>query len=102
MIWSSRAGESVGYLFYLDLHFFQSGSFRGGGPYHAQTGKEILSDYRGLYANNKVLSWVMAISLFSLAGIPPTAGFFGKFFLLLAGAGKGNYVFIGIAALVTW
>jgi NADH-quinone oxidoreductase subunit N len=41
----------------------------------------------------------MAISLFSLAGIPPTAGFFGKFFLLMAGAGKGNYVFIGIAAL---
>ncbi|HYM94827.1 MAG TPA: proton-conducting transporter membrane subunit, partial [Chitinophagaceae bacterium] len=43
--------------------------------------------------------WVLAISLFSLAGIPPTAGFFGKFFLLLAGAGKGNYLLIGIAAL---
>ena len=41
----------------------------------------------------------MAISLFSLAGIPPTAGFFGKFFLLLAGAGKGNYLLITIAAL---
>jgi NADH-quinone oxidoreductase subunit N len=36
--------------------------------------------------------------LFSLAGIPPTAGFFGKFFLLMAGAGKGNYVLVGIAA----
>jgi NADH-quinone oxidoreductase subunit N len=41
----------------------------------------------------------MAISLFSLAGIPPTAGFFGKFFLLIAGAGHGNYVLITIAAL---
>jgi NADH-quinone oxidoreductase subunit N len=65
----------------------------------AQTGRETTDDYRGFYANNKGLSWVMAISLFSLAGIPPTAGFFGKFFLLMAGAGKGNYVFIGIAAL---
>jgi NADH-quinone oxidoreductase subunit N len=37
--------------------------------------------------------------LFSLAGVPPTAGFFGKFFLLLAGAGAGNYVLITIAAL---
>jgi NADH-quinone oxidoreductase subunit N len=37
--------------------------------------------------------------LFSLAGIPPTAGFFGKFFLLMAAGGKGNFVFIGIAAL---
>jgi NADH-quinone oxidoreductase subunit N len=41
----------------------------------------------------------MAISLFSLAGIPPTAGFFGKFFLLMASAGKGNYVYIVVAAL---
>jgi len=46
-----------------------------------------------------LLSWIMAFSLFSLAGIPPTAGFFGKFFLLMAGAEKGNYVFITIAAL---
>jgi NADH-quinone oxidoreductase subunit N len=42
---------------------------------------------------------VLAISLFSLAGIPPTAGFFGKFFLLMAGAGQGNYLLISIAAL---
>jgi NADH-quinone oxidoreductase subunit N len=46
-----------------------------------------------------VLSWVLTIALFSLAGVPPTAGFFGKFFLLMAGAGKGNYVLITIAAL---
>jgi NADH dehydrogenase subunit N (EC 1.6.5.3) len=37
--------------------------------------------------------------LFSLAGIPPTAGFFGKFFLILAGAAKGNWLLITIAAL---
>jgi NADH-quinone oxidoreductase subunit N len=65
----------------------------------ARTGKESISDYRGLHRTNPFLSWVMAISLFSLAGIPPTAGFFGKFFLLMAGAGKGNYWLIGIAAL---
>jgi NADH-quinone oxidoreductase subunit N len=41
----------------------------------------------------------MALALFSLAGIPPTAGFFGKMFLLSAGAVKGNYWFIIIAAL---
>ena len=46
-----------------------------------------------------MLSWVLAIALFSLAGIPPTAGFFGKFFLLLAGAGGGNYTLVIIAAL---
>ena len=65
----------------------------------AVTGRENLNDYKGFYKNNRGLSWVLAIALFSLGGIPPTAGFFGKFFLLLAGAGKGNYLLITIAAL---
>ncbi len=61
--------------------------------------KEAIDDYKNFYKTNPLLSWVMALALFSLAGIPPTAGFFGKLFLLTAGAAKGNYVFIGIAAL---
>jgi NADH-quinone oxidoreductase subunit N len=65
----------------------------------AATGRETVNDYKNFYKTNPVLSWVLAIALFSLAGIPPTAGFFGKFFLLLAGAGKGNYLLITIAAL---
>jgi len=65
----------------------------------AATGKENVDDYKGFYKTNPRLSWVLAIALFSLGGIPPTAGFFGKFFLLLAGAGKGNYLLISIAAL---
>ena len=65
----------------------------------AVTGRETVNDYKGFYKTNKGLSWVLAIALFSLGGVPPTAGFFGKFFLLLAGAGKGNYLLITIAAL---
>lgn len=63
------------------------------------TDRENIDDYKGLYATNPFLCWIMAIALFSLAGIPPTAGFFGKFFLITAGAAKGNYGFIIIAAL---
>lgn len=65
----------------------------------AATGRETVNDYKGFYKTNKGLSWVLAIALFSLGGVPPTAGFFGKFFLLLAGAGKGNYLLITIASL---
>jgi NADH-quinone oxidoreductase subunit N len=65
----------------------------------ALTGKENISDYKAFYKTNPVLSWILTIALFSLAGVPPTAGFFGKFFLLMAGAGKGNYLLISIAAL---
>lgn len=66
----------------------------------AATGREDISDYKGFYKTNKHLSWIMAIALFSLAGVPPTAGFFGKFFLILSGAGgTANYLLITIAAL---
>ena len=63
------------------------------------TGKENISQYRGLAKTNPALAWILAIALFSLAGIPPTAGFFGKIFLLTAGASNGNYILITIAAL---
>ena len=63
------------------------------------SGKETIDAYKGLYKNNKLLSWVMAIALFSLAGIPPTAGFFGKLFLVMAGAVRQNSLFIVVVAL---
>jgi len=65
----------------------------------SHTGKENIDDYKGLYQTNPFLSWTLALALFSLAGIPPTAGFFGKLFLITAGASKGNYWFITMAAL---
>lgn len=65
----------------------------------AMTGKENMGDFKGFHSSNPLLAWVLAIALFSLAGVPPTAGFFGKFLLLLAGAEKGNYWLISIAGL---
>lgn len=64
-----------------------------------QTGKENIDDLKGFYKNNPFLSWILALALFSLAGIPPTAGFFGKLFLLTAGGLKASYWYITIAAL---
>jgi NADH-quinone oxidoreductase subunit N len=43
----------------------------------------------------------MMIALFSLAGIPPVAGFFGKFFLFMAAAEKEYYLLVTIAVLNT-
>lgn len=65
----------------------------------AVSGKENISDYKAFYTTNPLLSWILTIALFSLAGVPPTAGFFAKFFLLMAGASKGNYWLIGIGAM---
>jgi NADH-quinone oxidoreductase subunit N len=63
------------------------------------TGKETIEDYKGLYKSNPGLALVMALALFSLAGIPPTAGFFGKLFLLTSGAAMNNWPLIIIASL---
>lgn len=63
------------------------------------TGKEAIGDYAGLHSTHPTLAWVLAIALFSLAGIPPMAGFFGKFFLLLAGAGGGAWWLVIFAAV---
>jgi len=65
------------------------------------SGKESIDEYNGLYKTNPGLSLVMLLGLFSLAGIPPFAGFFGKFFLFTAAAQKGFYILVLIAVLNT-
>ncbi len=64
-----------------------------------KTGKENIRDYEGLYRTNPKLSLVMMVALFSLAGIPPVAGFFGKFFLFTAAASKGYYILVFLAVV---
>ncbi len=66
-----------------------------------KTGKVQMTDYNGLYQTNPKLSFVMMIALFSLAGIPPFAGFFSKFFIFSAAAEQGFYVLVFIALLNT-
>jgi len=91
-------GSSV--IFFILIYIFSNlGAFGVISLVSATTGKENIDDYKGFYKTNPRLTWVLAIALFSLAGIPPMAGFFGKFFLLFSGAGKGNYTLIVIAGL---
>ena len=96
---SSQAGSASVIYFVLIYTLSNLGAFGVVSFISALTGKESIDDYKGLYTTNPLLSLILAIALFSLAGIPPTAGFFGKFFLLMAGAGRGNYEFIVIAAV---
>jgi NADH-quinone oxidoreductase subunit N len=96
---SSQTGSTSVIYFVLIYVFSNLAAFGVVSLVSALTGKEKISDYRSFYKTNPVLSWILTIALFSLAGVPPTAGFFGKFFLLLAGASKGNYLLITIAAL---
>jgi len=96
---NDNAGTSSVVYFILIYAFSNLAAFGVASAISSQTGKENIDHYKGLYKTNPFMSWVLALALFSLAGIPPTAGFFGKLFLLTAGASKGSYWFITVAAL---
>jgi NADH-quinone oxidoreductase subunit N len=96
---SSQVGSTSVVYFVLIYIFSNLAAFGVISLVSALTGKESIGDYKGFYQTNPALTWILTIALFSLAGVPPTAGFFGKFFLLMAGAGKGNWTLIVIAAL---
>ena len=96
---SSQTGTASVVYFILIYVFSNLAAFGVVSLVSAVTGKENIDDYKAFYKTNPFLSWVITIALFSLAGVPPTAGFFGKFFLLMAGSSKGNYLLIVIAAL---
>jgi NADH-quinone oxidoreductase subunit N len=63
---------------------------------------EEISDLAGLAHNNKALAFVLSMLMFSLAGIPPLAGFFAKYFVFLAAVKSGLYALavIGVVASV--
>ena len=54
-------------------------------------GTTQLSSYDGLYQTNPKLAFLMTLALFSLAGIPPFAGMFSKFFVFMAAAEQGSF-----------
>ena len=65
------------------------------------SGKVEIGQYKGFYTTNPKLSLVMMLAMFSLAGIPPLAGFFGKFFLFMAVAEQFYYTLLIVAVLNT-
>lgn len=93
-----QAQASMFYFLFIYL-FSNLAAFGVIGIISEHTGKENIDDFKGFYKNNKFLAWTLAIALFSLAGVPPTAGFFGKMFLLFSGASKGKYILMVFAAL---
>jgi NADH-quinone oxidoreductase subunit N len=66
-----------------------------------ESGRTDIAAYNGLFRTNPKLSFVMMLAVFSLAGIPPFAGFFSKFFIFAAAAEQGEFLLVFIALLNT-
>ncbi len=101
IIGQSQLGMTTVIYFVLVYIFSNLGAFGVVSIISNRTGKETIDDYDGLYRTNPKLSLTMMLALFSLAGIPPVAGFFGKFFLFAAAAQQGLYILVLIAVLNT-
>ncbi len=84
-------GLSATMTYLLTYGFMNMGAFAilvllAGGP---DNRRESLEDYKGLAKTNPMAALLMLIFMFSLTGLPPTAGFIGKFYLLKAALGAG-------------
>lgn len=92
-------------MFYILVYIFSNlAAFGVIGAMENATGKVSMDDYNGLYKTNPRLAVTMMLAMFSLAGIPPFAGFFSKFFIFTGALGAGTpamYVLVFIALLNT-
>ena len=92
---------SLGILYYLIAYLFmQIGAFAVVGVLEREEGRNLtFDDYQGLGKRRPALAMIMAIFMFSLVGIPPFAGFFGKYQLFKAAVG-GHMTWLAICGVV--
>lgn len=82
--------------FYLVAYFISMLSAFGIVSYLSKNDREIfdIEDYKGLFWEKPWLATLFTAVLLSLAGIPLTAGFLGKFYLLLSGVGSALWILV--------
>jgi NADH-quinone oxidoreductase subunit N len=84
---NDNAGRSALIFYTITYGLTVAGAFGVVMVVEAKTGGARLEDFAGLSRREPLLSFCMMIFMLSLAGIPPLAGFFGKFYLFTAVAG---------------
>src|SRR5436309_3470064 len=88
-------------LFYTAVYAFTLvGAFGVVALVRRETGSDNLQNFTGLWSRSPLLAGCMAVFLLSLAGLPPLAGFFGKFYLFSAALrAGGNHGLLWLVAL---
>ena len=89
-------------IYYIFVYIFSNlAAFGVISAIEDKTGKVNMNDYNGLYKSNPKLALAMMIAMFSLGGIPFTAGFFSKMFVFMAAMEQGYVVLVILAFLNT-
>ena len=99
---SGTAQGMTALVYYVLIYLFANlGVFTVLTIVYLRSQKISLEDYNGLYRTNPKLAFLMTLALFSLAGIPPFAGFFSKFFIFAAAFHSGFHLLVFIALVNT-
>lgn len=90
-------------LIYLSIYIFMTAGAFGVVLLMKRNGKyvEEISDLAGFSKTSPVLAFVMAVMMFSMAGIPPLAGFFGKFYIFLGVIQSKQYLLAVVGVLAS-
>ncbi len=97
----NAAGQSA-ILYYLVVYTLMNAGAFGVIAWFGRSNREerlTFASYRGLGYRYPFASLAMAVFMFSLAGIPPTGGFLGKFYLFAAAVQAGQIPLVVIAVL---
>jgi len=105
MLMGLAAGNLAGVqamLIYLSVYIFMSVGMFGAVLLMRRDGQAVenIKDLSGLSQTNSALAIAVSICIFSMAGIPPMAGFFGKFYVVLA-AIQANLTWLAVAGVVS-
>jgi NADH-quinone oxidoreductase subunit N len=92
-----------GVLVYLVIYVFMNAAAFAGITAMRRNGQmvEKISDLNGLSRNDPMLALVLAITMFSLAGIPLLSGFFAKLYIFLAAVQTGQWTLAIIGVLTS-
>jgi len=97
----ARGGEAL--VFYLLVYLFMNlGAFAAAAALERREGGRLqIEDLSGLASRRPLFAFALAVFMVSLAGLPPTGGFFAKFTLFKAGIDAGQLPVVLVAVVMT-
>lgn len=107
VLWAKPSASAHGFgtssmLYYLIAYSLTSiGAFAALAAIKQAVGGDELSDLNGLAKRNTGLALMFTVLILSLAGIPPLAGFWGKFFVFMSGYRSGAVWLVVVAVFTT-
>ncbi len=107
ILWGSasaadKAFSTSSLAYYLIVYTATNlGAFGALAVVHEAVGGDDMADLNGLWRRNIGLTLMLTLQVLSLAGVPPLAGYWAKFFVFMAGYKAGAVWLVGIAVVMT-